>query len=382
MDGLWSRDWKSLGTLDGEERKAFLRDLAAWSRQVDDFFRGEQLPRHPVRLMHRSPMWLRTLTRKDVPVDVACKVLDAAETGRHDIPREVLRHVPRAIATPMMVFASATVAGGLVPVLDMTNLDGTTLLAPMHIDVLVYGAYAANLVTSVYAKERTSSRGSLRRKWFVKQVKEGNAVYIDWGQVRAWEAATGFTLPRVPNPHSRLGLGKVLTRSELVHGMKGCCDTPVQRRGIAGASKEATSAGTTSKEATSAGTTSKEATSAGTASKEATSAGTMSKEATSARTTSAGTIFMETRSVGPTQGMSSRTSTGSSLETTMGTSVGTLGDGLSPGATGRGQDPAMPQARRRKRRGKRRKGPRGEAGIIAAQGTRDVGWGRPGIDEG
>lgn len=197
-----------------EAGRVLHEDMEEWGRQLDDFKAGKLKPRD---ILHvgQTPEVLRKLGAKDLPMSMRQKIVKKITGGKRDIPIDILKELPRHMATPVMVFDSATMANSLVVITEMQH-EGKPLVVAVHMDVHE-GRINVNDVASVYGKDGNPGA------WARRQAEEGRLRYLDKKRSPAWlrsfSASRGRDQSRLQlsgEMHSRSSRKKIITDKDIV----------------------------------------------------------------------------------------------------------------------------------------------------------------------
>lgn len=193
---------------------ALRRDVEAWEETVAGFIRGTLPARQPVAILNQTPLALSLLGgRTDLKLVTTYNVLKKVLVDKHKLPVEAVRQVPAAMADPVMIFASGTVAGDYVMMLDIKDENGATVIVPVSLEQQSgRGEYAVNVATSMYAQKNTNTNQP-RNQWFISQIENGNLRYLNNKKSRSWLRASRLQLP---GGLTRNGKIKIYTEADLV----------------------------------------------------------------------------------------------------------------------------------------------------------------------
>ncbi|MDR3037940.1 MAG: hypothetical protein LBV21_01405, partial [Candidatus Adiutrix sp.] len=193
--------------------EALARDSEAWSKSVDAFLAGTLPPRRPVIMLQQTPLVLQMLGAKNLPIATTYDRLKKALVEKHNLPPEVVRQVPAAMADPVMVFKSATRDDSLVMMLELTDQDGATVVVPVALERETSEGWTVNLAASIYGRKHTDT-GKINNQWFANQIKAGNLLYQNQQKSRAWAAMVGLQLP--PTHRTNATGNRILYEADLV----------------------------------------------------------------------------------------------------------------------------------------------------------------------
>jgi len=197
----------------GSYRDNLKKDAAEFAVAVDDTVSGKGQPDSYVNVM-TTPLVLSLVGADVLPVQMRRqKLLDVM--NKHGLSSDVLKKIPAALADPIMVFKSDLKAKGesLVVMLDLTDDDGATIIAALHLDVVPgRNMYAMNRLASVYGKKDAVEN---RDAWFVEQIEKGNAKYINKKKSSQWFGRASFFFTGGANLESFI-TQSVATEADLV----------------------------------------------------------------------------------------------------------------------------------------------------------------------
>ena len=144
----------------------------------------------------------------DLPLRMTAGVFQKIATGkdgeRDVVPLRVIARLPELIDEPMALFDSASVQGALVALTTSRVASGVVIAA-----VLSNARDAnttVNLVTSVYAKERSD--------WFAEQVRAGRLRYADEKKGSDILEVSGLALDCGAEPGNRNPSARKVLRAE------------------------------------------------------------------------------------------------------------------------------------------------------------------------
>lgn len=194
--------------------EALRRDAKAWAEKVDSFISGAFPARRPVTMLKQTPLVLSLLgARTDLKTVTTYNVLKKVLVDKHKLPAETVKQIPAAMTDPVMIFASGTVAGDYVMMLDIKDEKGASVVVPIALEQQSgRGEYAVNIVTSMYAQKNTDTNQP-RNQWFISQMENGNLRYLNHKKSRLWLRASRLQLP---GGLTRNGINKIYTEANLV----------------------------------------------------------------------------------------------------------------------------------------------------------------------
>lgn len=186
------------------------KDMEAWGRQVDAF-QPENRPRgRQPKLMTvcSTPDVLQKLGAPALPMtmsaDNLAKVL--SDKQDHQLPKELVKQLPAALAAPVMVFESATTADSFVVLTELKH-EGRSVMAAVHLDT-ERQRIRVNDIASAYRRGNEA--------WYLRQMEEGRLLYQDKKKSLAWARTNRLQLPRVRKLPARLSGKRILTEEDVV----------------------------------------------------------------------------------------------------------------------------------------------------------------------
>lgn len=201
----------------GEQLEAGLKlqeDINHWGEQLDGY-RARKLNPRDILTVGQTPEVLQKLGAPDLPMSMRQKIVRKITGGKRDISFSILKELPRHLATPIMIFDSATMANSLVVITEMKH-EGKPLFVAVHMDVHE-GRINVNDIASVYGKDGNPAA------WARWQTEEGNLRYVDKKRSPAWlrsfSTSRGRDQSRLQlsgEMHSRSSRNKIITDKDIV----------------------------------------------------------------------------------------------------------------------------------------------------------------------
>lgn len=186
------------------------KDTEEWGRQLDEFDPTPSRGADKRRLLTvcRTPDVLRKLGASDLPMTMSSGSLEKILSDKkdHQLPKDLVKQLPKALAEPVMVFESATVSDAFVVLTELKH-EGRSVMAAVHLGT-ERQRIRVNDIASVY------KRGN--EAWYIRQIEDGRLLYQDKKKSLAWARTKGLQLPRVRRLPARLSEGKVLTEADVV----------------------------------------------------------------------------------------------------------------------------------------------------------------------
>ena len=188
-------------------------EAEAWAGLVDGL---KAKPEKAQRMLSQTPLVFHLLGAKFREVYAAPHVFDGmfpgkAKKGHHahtNIDASILKQLPSALADPIAVFRSNSVAGRLVFMVDVTDANGANVVLPVHLDAQ-HDFASIHILTSAYSKEKN---GVPNNKWFETQA--GNLLYVNRKKEERWNTSSGSNSLWVLS--NALDAKSVLTEADLV----------------------------------------------------------------------------------------------------------------------------------------------------------------------
>lgn len=189
------------------------KDTEAWERQVEEIAAGRG-DRFKALRVGATPDVLVRLGARQLPMQMEQRNLKKI-LSKHNIPLETLRDLPAQLASPLMVFKSATMADAYVVLTEMER-DGENLVAAVHFDVTA-GRIHVNDVASIH--DRSVDRDGKKIPgwvWIRNQIEKGNLRYYDTTRSPRWfRERAGLQLSSVVNHGGYRGI-RILTDKDVV----------------------------------------------------------------------------------------------------------------------------------------------------------------------
>lgn len=202
----------------GEDREAagyaaweqLQRDTEEWARQVDAFdptvvIKGGRTDNLAVG---NTPDVLRKLGAPNLPMTMSARNLAKILSDKqdHQLPKDLVKQLPKALTEPVMVFESATEANSFVVLTELTH-EGRSVMAAVHLDT-ERQRMRVNDIASAY------KRGN--EGWYIRQIEDGRLLYQDKKKSLAWARTHRLQLPKVRRLPARLSGNRILTDADIV----------------------------------------------------------------------------------------------------------------------------------------------------------------------
>jgi hypothetical protein len=218
-----SAEGRAMASLSGDKLAAahaaweqVRRDTEEWGRQLDDWKKNNEAPSNRTLRVGMTPDVLKKLGAKTQIMAMMPRNMDKVHNNKK-IPLDVLKRLPEALANPLMVFKSATMADSLVVLTELEH-NGENLIAAIHLNV-EHGRMTINDIASVHDRAVKDENGKVITpgwQWFKGQIEKGNLRYYDKNRSSRWfREHSGLQLPGVINRESYRGT-KILTEKDIV----------------------------------------------------------------------------------------------------------------------------------------------------------------------
>ncbi|WP_297215415.1 PLxRFG domain-containing protein [uncultured Desulfovibrio sp.] len=186
------------------------KDMEAWGRQVDEFnpkASGADGQRS-LLMVCQTPDVLRKLGAPDLPMSMTASNLAKILSDKqdHQLPKELVKQLPAALAAPVMVFESATTAESFVVLTELKH-GGRSVMAAVHLDTERQNI-RVNDIASAYRRGNEA--------WYLRQMEEGRLLYQDKKKSLAWARTNRLQLPKVRKLPARLSENRILTEEDVV----------------------------------------------------------------------------------------------------------------------------------------------------------------------
>ena len=163
----------------------FAKDLEAWANN------GYSYGHPPIRVM-QTPYSLQLIGMKDLPIYIDPSKLSEVMNQNHpEITLEILKQLPQALRDPMMILKSKTHSERIVASLSLKDTSGVEIIVPFALDK-PKAWKQANVITSVYAKERN---GRPRYSWYIDCIKEELLLYAHREKAAQFLTSAGVQFP-------------------------------------------------------------------------------------------------------------------------------------------------------------------------------------------
>ena len=172
------------------------QEVAAWEKQIDQM---QSKPTQPVLMLKQTPLVMHLVGADFHELKAHSHVFDGLfpeakrSSPNHNIhvemTRDVLKQLPTALADPIAIFKDDRRDGSFTFMLELTDSDGKTVVAPVSFNAHGPRGAELNLLKTAFGKN-----GNL---WFELQLRN-NAVYVNQEKMRQWNNSNSasFEYPR------------------------------------------------------------------------------------------------------------------------------------------------------------------------------------------
>ena len=175
-----------------EENVRVLREEAAWNALVDRYDAADKKKwkaQKDGKLFHVMdvPLVMQLLNIPYDSLHVFGSFFAHSVNPKHKgMTLDILRQLPRKMADPLMIIRGND-AGSYVFVVELKDTNGATVVAPVEIgkDIKSTGGIV-NVINSAFGKTAGKKGDKPSLKWFDKQFKANNVLYINKNKSIAW----------------------------------------------------------------------------------------------------------------------------------------------------------------------------------------------------
>ena len=187
-------------------------DAKAWKETLKEAWAGKMSETQMFRVME-TPLVLQLVGAKALPIYMAQKKLMQVKKEHPELNKTILNKLPEQLADPMMIFQSETVPGRIVVCLELKDEAGANIVVPVELNAK-NDRMEINILASIYGKGNPS-KGS-NYSWFLNNVLNGNALYINKKQAENLYRAAGLQLPMEGRKFNDLFGSSIKTDADLV----------------------------------------------------------------------------------------------------------------------------------------------------------------------
>lgn len=173
-------------------------------KQVDDWNSGAYQPEQYIKL-GKTPDVFNLLGSNSSQVSIQANVLNKVIKEKHGLDIDVVKQLPEQLNNPVMVLKSRTVPDALVALTELSDKDGRSVIAAIHLNRRAGRDLTVNKITSVYGRNNAG-------KFIAENIAEGNLLYINKIKSHQWATTQGLQLPEVVQ--SKDGFSNVIVANE------------------------------------------------------------------------------------------------------------------------------------------------------------------------
>jgi len=167
-------------------------DAKAWKETLKGAWAGKLAETQMFRVME-TPLVLQLVGAKALPIYMSQGKLMKIKKEHPEIKKALLNKLPEQLADPMMIFQSETVPGRIVVCLELKDEAGVNIVVPIELNAK-QNSVEINVLTSIYGRG-TEDHTEVQYTWFLNNVRQGRAVYVNKKQAANFYRAAGLRLP-------------------------------------------------------------------------------------------------------------------------------------------------------------------------------------------
>ncbi len=177
-----------------------------FSQKVDAWYNGD-LKEDDYFELGDTPLVLKALGTKDLPMVYDMNVMYKMTGGKHSIYKDNIKELPQAINNPIMVFKSSSVNNAYVLVTELSDKFGDAVIVAVHLN-RYQDRIRINKIASAYGKIGIEN--------FVNTESErGQLKYVDTKKCQQWSTSRGLQLPKLVQ--SIAGNDSILQKEDIVN---------------------------------------------------------------------------------------------------------------------------------------------------------------------
>lgn len=166
---------------------------------MEQYARNPTVYNRPIYVMQTPPV-LELVGAKPLPIYIDSSKLRKIHHDHPEISTNVLRQLPAALRSPMMILKSDTHPDRIVVALSLKDEAGVEILVPFALDKPKEWEQA-NVITSIYGKGRN---GKTRYSWYSEQIERGNLLYAHKEKAVQFLTSAGVQFPMEEQTNSFL----------------------------------------------------------------------------------------------------------------------------------------------------------------------------------
>lgn len=155
------------------------------AQEVDEFFDGKDRKGQPITILNTIPKVFKKLGIEIKPIVITPKILVKIPRD-HDLPKAIIKKLPRELADPVMIFDSMSEPDSIVVITNRVDKTGSPIMSAVFINKSGE-ADASHSIKSVYGRNDIEDF----RRW----IEKGNLRYINEKKSAVWLRHVGLQLP-------------------------------------------------------------------------------------------------------------------------------------------------------------------------------------------
>ncbi|MGP1470948.1 MAG: MuF-C-terminal domain-containing protein [Schwartzia sp. (in: firmicutes)] len=188
-------------------------DAKAWKETLAGAWAGKLAKTQMFRVME-TPLVLQLVGAKTLPIYMSQGKLMKIKKEHPEIKKALLNKLPEQLADPMMIFQSETVPGRIVVCLELKDEAGVNIVVPIELNAK-NDRMEINVLTSIYGRG-TEDHTEVQYTWFLNNVRQGRALYVNKKQAANFYRAAGLQLPMEGRKFNDLFGSSIKTDADLV----------------------------------------------------------------------------------------------------------------------------------------------------------------------
>ncbi len=161
-------------------------EARGFASRLDDYAQGKLRPEESITLS-TTPDVLVKLGVPQLAIRLTQRVIKKALGGKHNLTLDNLKLLPEQLHQPVFVFASKTQPNSLVAVTDLTDKNGKTIIAVVHLNIQ-QRRHVVHDIASVYGKNKETT--------ILGWIRDGLLRYSDEKKSHLWFQSRGLQLPK------------------------------------------------------------------------------------------------------------------------------------------------------------------------------------------
>ncbi len=188
-------------------------DSKAWKETLREAWKGS-MPDSTMLPVMQTPTALQLIGAPDYPIVMRQSKLMKIKKDHPEMTKAILKQLPSYLADPMIIFKSSTVPGRFVVGLELKDTTGINVVVPLELNAKS-GRIDVNVLTSAYGRGE-KNHTQIQYSWFLDNIVDGNAVYVNKKQVADFYQSAGLQLPMEGRRFNDLFGSSIKTDADLV----------------------------------------------------------------------------------------------------------------------------------------------------------------------